>query len=100
MPETRQLGPPLQGAGRLAYGFHIIDVHAHTQGQRVYAARGAFTTTAERGTWVAPANPAECCVKMLIRITSRRSTLDGTLAFRPLGPFAVLTTRGRPGIFL
>ncbi|BBY63594.1 AraC family transcriptional regulator [Mycolicibacterium helvum] len=48
----RDITPP-HGAW-LPHGFHI-DVHSHTDGQLVYAASGALTTTTERGTWIAPA---------------------------------------------
>src|SRR4051794_26183898 len=50
--------PPLvtpQGAGWLPHGFHM-ESHSHPDGQLVYAAAGAFATTTEYGTWVAPAN--------------------------------------------
>ncbi|GAA4545830.1 AraC family transcriptional regulator [Amycolatopsis samaneae] len=43
------------GAGWLDHGYHM-DVHSHTDGQLVYAARGVVATTTERGTWVAPAS--------------------------------------------
>jgi AraC-like DNA-binding protein len=43
------------GGGWLPHGFHL-DTHRHTDGQLVYAAAGALSTTTERGTWVAPAN--------------------------------------------
>lgn len=39
------------GGSWLPHGFH-----RHTDGQLVYAAAGALSTTTERGTWVAPAN--------------------------------------------
>jgi AraC-like DNA-binding protein len=56
MPETRQQwGPPPLRGGWLPHGYHL-DAHCHTQGQLVYAAAGALTTTTERGTWVAPFN--------------------------------------------
>jgi AraC-like DNA-binding protein len=44
-----------RGAGRLPHGFRM-DMHSHGEGQLVYAAAGALSTTTERGTWVAPAN--------------------------------------------
>ncbi|GAA2607484.1 helix-turn-helix transcriptional regulator [Paractinoplanes durhamensis] len=43
------------GAGRLPHGFRM-EMHAHPEGQLVFAAAGALATTTERGTWVAPAN--------------------------------------------
>lgn len=63
MQETRQSSgepPPPdettpQGAGWLPHGFHL-ESHSHPHGQLVYAAAGAFATTTEYGTWVAPAN--------------------------------------------
>jgi AraC-like DNA-binding protein len=60
MPESRQ--PPVtlwetmpRGGGWLPRGCHV-GTHLHSEGQLVYAAAGAFVTTTERGTWVAPAN--------------------------------------------
>jgi quercetin dioxygenase-like cupin family protein len=50
VPETTP-----EGAGFLPHGL-FIDTHSHTDGQLVYAAAGALSTTTERGTWVAPAN--------------------------------------------
>ncbi|BDM69931.1 hypothetical protein HEK616_34180 [Streptomyces nigrescens] len=44
-----------RAAAWLPHGYHL-DAHSHTHGQLVYAAAGAFTTTTERGTWIAPAN--------------------------------------------
>ena len=63
MPETRHPPPPPmtlwgttpRGGGWLPHGFHLGS-HRHADGQLVYAAAGAFTTTTARGTWVAPAN--------------------------------------------
>ncbi|GIF21614.1 AraC-like DNA-binding protein [Actinoplanes tereljensis] len=52
MPETRQED---SGAGWVPHGFQL-EPHLHTDGQLVYAAFGAFATTTDRGTWVAPAN--------------------------------------------
>ncbi|WP_033262628.1 helix-turn-helix domain-containing protein [Amycolatopsis vancoresmycina] len=43
------------GAGWLPHGFHLAS-HSHGDGQLVYAAAGAFTTTTEYGTWIAPAD--------------------------------------------
>jgi hypothetical protein len=48
-------GTTPRGGGRLPHGFHLGS-HRHSDGQLVYAAAGAFTTTTARGTWVAPAN--------------------------------------------
>jgi hypothetical protein len=42
-------------AGRFAHDVRIGH-HTHGDGQLVYPASGAFATTTERGTWVAPAN--------------------------------------------
>lgn len=63
MQETRHSfePPPIletmtpQGGGWLPHGFHL-ESHSHPAGQLVYAAAGAFATTTEYGTWVAPAN--------------------------------------------
>jgi len=58
MPETRHPTPEGRtpaGKGRLPHGFHL-GPHRHADGQLVYAAAGAFATTTERGTWVAPAD--------------------------------------------
>ena len=44
-----------QGGGWLPRGFHL-EGHSHPDGQLVYAAAGAFATTTEYGTWVAPAD--------------------------------------------
>jgi AraC-like DNA-binding protein len=56
MPETRQTEPTTpSGGGWLPHGYHV-DLHKHTEGQLVYAAAGALSTTTQRGTWVAPAN--------------------------------------------
>ncbi len=43
------------GGGWLPHGYHL-ESHSHRDGQLVYAAAGAFATTTEYGTWVAPAN--------------------------------------------
>jgi AraC-like DNA-binding protein len=63
MPETRHDSlPPVkpggvtpQGGGWLPNGYHL-ERHSHPDGQLVYAAAGAFATTTDYGTWVAPAN--------------------------------------------
>ncbi|KOV90123.1 AraC family transcriptional regulator [Nocardia sp. NRRL S-836] len=60
MPETRQSSAlpaerTPQGAGWLLQGFHLRS-HSHRDGQLVYAAAGAFATTTEYGTWIAPAD--------------------------------------------
>ncbi|MFI1171043.1 helix-turn-helix domain-containing protein [Streptomyces melanogenes] len=66
MPEPHQPSPRLptpatppaevpRGAAWIPHGYHL-DAHSHTHGQLVYAAAGAFATTTERGTWIAPAN--------------------------------------------
>ena len=62
MPEIRRPDPPTEfvhdpgdGGGWLEHGFHI-ELHAHADGQLVYAASGVLATTTSRGTWVAPAN--------------------------------------------
>ncbi|PRY36898.1 helix-turn-helix domain-containing protein [Umezawaea tangerina] len=60
MSEIRRSAPPEehrtpQGGGRIPHGYHL-DSHSHPDGQLVYAAAGAFATTTEHGTWVAPAN--------------------------------------------
>lgn len=52
-PDISVLVP--HAGGRLPHGFHV-GVHAHAQGQLVYAASGALATVTERGTWVAPGN--------------------------------------------
>lgn len=44
-----------QGAGWLPHGYHLAG-HSHRDGQLVYAAAGAFATTTEYGTWIAPAD--------------------------------------------
>lgn len=43
------------GGGWIPHGYQL-ESHSHPDGQLVYAAAGAFATTTERGTWVAPAN--------------------------------------------
>jgi len=63
MKETRQPDGPFviaggmtpQGGGWLPHGYHL-ESHSHPAGQLVYAAAGAFATTTEYGTWVAPAS--------------------------------------------
>jgi AraC-like DNA-binding protein len=47
--------PTPQGGGWIPHGFQL-ESHSHPDGQLVYAAAGAFATTTEYGTWVAPAN--------------------------------------------
>ncbi|MGW3963688.1 helix-turn-helix domain-containing protein [Amycolatopsis sp. NPDC005003] len=60
MQKTRQASAPPdertpQGAGWLPHGYHLGS-HSHRDGQLVYAAAGAFTTTTDYGTWIAPAD--------------------------------------------
>ncbi|MEV4314922.1 helix-turn-helix transcriptional regulator [Actinocrispum sp. NPDC049592] len=55
MPVGVPAGSTPQGSGWLPHGFRLSS-HSHSDGQLVYAAAGAFATTTEYGTWVAPAN--------------------------------------------
>ncbi|MFD9697588.1 AraC family transcriptional regulator [Lentzea sp. NPDC059081] len=57
MPETSHPKTTSSGGGWLDHGYHV-DAHTHADGQLVYAASGAFATSTERGTWVAPATRA------------------------------------------
>ncbi|QWF84993.1 AraC family transcriptional regulator [Amycolatopsis sp. CA-230715] len=54
-PSIVRGGTTPQGGGWIPRGFRL-ESHSHPDGQLVYAAAGAFATTTEYGTWVAPAN--------------------------------------------
>lgn len=54
-PPAEFVTDPRDGGGWLDHGYHI-ELHAHPDGQLVYAASGVLTTTTDRGTWLAPAN--------------------------------------------
>ncbi len=56
LPPTYPTGAP-HSASWIPDGCHI-GLHRHIQGQLIYPASGAMSTTTERGTWVAPTNRA------------------------------------------